>query len=222
MLRCLSPALRWATEEDLIPGNFVGDLRKLPTRKRTRILAFNELAAIWHACGKFRGGSARSYARLVRFLMLTGARRSEAAGIRYGHVCNGIWLQTDNKSSRPHLLPLPRMALDLLGEGTAGDLCFPGRGGPVSGFGKFKLRLDEGAGVTGWILHDLRRTLVSGLADLGVDEMTIRSVINHAVTTGTLSHYLHAALEEQRRVALQRWVTELQKAIDVAGQRVAP
>ena len=50
LLGYLGPVLRWAAQEDLIPTNFVPDLRKAPERKRDRVLSRAELAAIWHAC----------------------------------------------------------------------------------------------------------------------------------------------------------------------------
>ena len=50
LLGYLGPVLRWAAQEDLIPTNFMPDLRKAPERKRDRVLSRAELAAIWHAC----------------------------------------------------------------------------------------------------------------------------------------------------------------------------
>jgi len=219
LLRNLGPLWRWACQEELVVNNFIGDLRKSPGKKRTRILAPEELRAVWNAGENFgTEQAARSYARLVRFLMVTGARLSEGASLRHGHVLNHVWRQLDNKSSRPHKLPLPQIAIDQLGEGTATELCFPGQRGEISGFSKLKKQLDEASGISGWTIHDLRRSFISGLGDLGFDEMTIKATVNHATVTGALSHYMVAELENQKRAALQAWADRLAR---ITGARRA-
>lgn len=215
LLRNLSPVLKWAAQEDIISTNFVGDLRKSPARKRKRKLSTDELRAIWKACDSFgTETAAKSYARLIRFLMLTGCRLSEGTGIKHGHILDGVWRQGDrNKSERDHKLRLPKLALAQLGTGAAQELCFPGqrKGSEISGFSKLKAALDEACGVKGWVVHDLRRTFISGLADLGIDQMTIKATVNHATVTGALSHYMLAELEKQKTAALQAWADSLSK-----------
>jgi hypothetical protein len=48
----------------------------------------------------------------------------------------------------------------------------------VSGFSKAKIEIDEVAGVEDWTLHDLRRTMASGMARLGVETGPIFLVWN--------------------------------------------
>ena len=63
---------------------------------------------------------------MVRFLLLTAQRRDEAASLRHGHILDGVWRQTENKASRPHSLPLPPLALALVGQGEARETsCLP-------------------------------------------------------------------------------------------------
>ena len=52
------PVLKWAAQEDLIPANFVPDIRTAPEEKRSRKLTEAEIKAIWNACGNL--GSTRS------------------------------------------------------------------------------------------------------------------------------------------------------------------
>ena len=70
---------------------------------------------------------AKNYGRMVRFLLLTAQRRDEAASLRHGHILDGVWRQTENKASRPHSLPLPPLALTLVGQGDARDFVFAGQ-----------------------------------------------------------------------------------------------
>ena len=50
LLAYLGPVFRWAAQEDLIPTNFVRDVRRAPERKRKRVLSPTELKAIWEGC----------------------------------------------------------------------------------------------------------------------------------------------------------------------------
>ena len=101
MLAYLGPAMRWAAQEDLIPHNFVPDIRRRPRKAHAR-LPDAEMAAIWRACGGLgKGEAAKSFGRMVRFLLVTAQRRDDAASLRYGHILDGTWRQTTNKSDRP-------------------------------------------------------------------------------------------------------------------------
>src|SRR4051794_35498220 len=105
MLGYLGPVMRWAAQEDLIPFNFVRDLRRAPERKRERVLTHKEVTAVWCACEKLDDGPAsRSFGCLVRFLLVTAQRRDEGASLRHGDILDGVWRQRDNKSMRPHAL----------------------------------------------------------------------------------------------------------------------
>ena len=158
LLASTSAMMRWASEEDLIEVNFATAIRRTPEQKRERVLSKQEIKAIWRACENFGPhGVANSYARLVRFLLLTGQRRTEVAALRHGHILNGVWRQTENKAMRPHSLTLPPLALELVGKGEARDYVFPGRLGQICGFSKWKTALDAASGVEGWVVHDIRK-----------------------------------------------------------------
>ena len=215
LLAYLGPVLKWASSEDLILHSFVGDLRKGPERKRSRVLTRDEIAAIWDAAGKLDGGgSAPAFGRMTKFLLLTAQRRDEAASLLHGHILDGTWKQDRNKADRPHRLKLSEMALQLIGTGEAKDLCFSGVSGKLSGFGKLKRKLDEKSGVSGWVLHDLRRTAATAMQDLGVDEMAIKGVLNHAIP-GVSGVYLRSTLEKQKAEALQLWADEVARITGV-------
>ena len=54
-------------------------------------------------------------------------------------------------------------------------------------FQKFKAKLDEAASLAPWIVHDLRRTFVSGGAKLRFPVAVIERCLNH--TSGTFRLY---------------------------------
>ncbi len=213
MLATLGPALRWAAEEDLIESNFVTAIRRSPPTKRERVLTKTEIKAIWQACGKLGGGEVpTNYGRMVRFLLVTAQRRDEAAALRHGHILNAVWRQSENKASRPHSLPLPPLALSLIGRGEARDYVFAGHRGKIGAFSMLKRQLDQVSGVTDWRLHDLRRTAATNMQELGIRNDVVSSVLNHALP-GVTAVYLRAELEKQKAEALATWATALTRIV---------
>jgi integrase len=78
-------------------------------------------------------------------------------------------------------------------------LVFPGeRGTPFSGWSKAKSALDTASGVSGWWLHDLRRTLATGLQRLGVRLEVNEAVLN--LLSGSRAGI--AGTAEEKRAAL--------------------
>ncbi len=143
---------------------------KPPSRtvERSRVLSDPELAAILLATDKMGfpfGGH-------VKLLVLTAQRRSEVSTLRWGDLDfdHRTWTQlaASNKSGRTHIVPLSDLALETIRSlpRLHDELVFPARGkdNPVSGYSKWKRKLDQISGVTGWTLHDLRRTAATGMA----------------------------------------------------------
>ncbi len=89
-----------------------------------------------------------------------------------------------------------------------GELVFSGDGRTVfQGYGKAKARLDGVCGVRAWTLHDLRRTVVSGMARLGIAPHVADKVLNHQSGTisGVTAVYQRHEFLAERREALERW-----------------
>jgi integrase len=129
-------------------------------RRRQRILSDDELRAVWKAAE----GQQTPFGWLVRFVLFTMTRRNEAARMSRAEVVNGNWTIPGprHKSKNDFLLPLSAAASDLLGTipviGRNGWVFTTNGTTPISGFSKFKAEFDKLCGVTGWRLHDLRRT----------------------------------------------------------------
>lgn len=81
--------------------------------------------------------------------------------------------------------------------------CTPSR----NGLSKLKRQLDEQSTVTDWTLPDLRRTVVSGMARLGVPPHIADKVLNHQSGTisGVAAVYQRNEFLPERRDALDRW-----------------
>jgi integrase len=78
---------------------------------------------------------------------------------------------------------------------------------PVTGFSRMKERLDAAAGVTDWTLHDIRRTVASGLQRLGVRLEVTEAVLNHrsGSMAGIVGVYQRHDYAAEKRDALARW-----------------
>ena len=160
-----------------------------------------------------RREAAANYGRLIRFLLLTGQRLDNAASAAASatfSTANGTSAKTRRRARSGS--NCPKAALDLIGSGTARDLVFPGLHGKLSGYSRLKADLDKACGVEGWVVHDLRRTFASEMQTLGVDEMIIRALLNHAVP-GITQNYFRAALDEGKTKALGDWADRLAKIV---------
>jgi integrase len=133
---------------------------KVKERARKRFLTDAELKAVWNAAR----ASAGPFGAYVQFLLLTGARRNEAALMSRSELSGSDWLlpEARNKTKVDFLRPLPRAAMDVLGKLPVmgnGKLFFTGNGRtPIGGLGKRLADLHKASGTSGWTLHDLRRT----------------------------------------------------------------
>src|ERR671938_1883083 len=87
-------------------------------------------------------------------------------------------------------------------------MVFSGDGRTVfQGYGKAKAKLDAVSGVSDWTLHDLRRTVVSGMARLGIAPHVADKILNHQSGTisGVAAVYQRHEFLKERREALDLW-----------------
>jgi integrase len=213
----------WALDRGLVQTNPAAGIRK-PGRERSRdrVLSDQELSAIWHAAGT-AGWPASG---LIRLLICTALRRDEIARLSWDEIDLVrrmlVLSGARTKSGRPVEAPLNTLALETiealprLGDGWV----FPARrhttNNPISGFGKLKARLDQLSGVASWRVHDIRRTVASGMARLGTPPQVLARVLNHspgAGLPGVLSVYNRHGYDAEARAALEGWSRELERII---------
>lgn len=190
-------------------------------RARDRVLSDDELAAVWAACADLG-----RYGLIVRLLILTGARREEVGRLRWSEIelGSGLWrLPSErSKNGQPHVIhlsPLSMKSIPATG-GSPNELVFAGqRGTAFSGWSKSKRKLDEVSGVTDWRLHDLRRTLASGLAAQEFRIEVADLILNHHPSTMnavTRAYQQHDFLRE-RKEALDAWSKHVERLAASVG-----
>jgi integrase len=193
--------------------------------------------AIWRGTDTL----AAPYAAMVKLLILTGARVREVAGLRWSELSPDLSLWTlpkeRVKNGREHRLPLPPAARGIIGavpriQGSDYVLTFTGER-PVDGHSAVKRALDQGSRVTGWTLHDLRRTLATNLQRLGVRLEVTEAVLNHTSGSrrGIVGVYQKYQYDTEKAAALEAWADRLaaliegraeagSNVIDLAGRKV--
>ena len=210
----LSAFFGWAIGEGVVEVNpVIGTNKASKGVSRERVLSDAELVAIWNAA------PASDYGRIVKVLMLTGQRRDEIAGLRRSELKQAgmIALPAERtKNSRPHDVPLSIQAQAVLDEVPARDgrayVFGQGEGG-FSGYSKAKQAMDATAGLSEpWTLHDLRRTMATRMADLGVQPHVIESILNHVSghKAGVAGVYNRSTYAAEKRAALDLWGIHIQ------------
>jgi integrase len=182
-----------------------------PTRERSRhrILADDELRPVLTA-GRALGFP---FSSIVEFLALTGQRRDEVSRMAWDHVDDDrrLWVipPEHSKNGKPHIVHLSEPAICVLRNvPCTGPLVFSLDGTtPFQRYSKAKKRLDRVSGVRGWTLHDLRRTVVSGMARLGIAPHVADKILNHQSGTisGVAAVYQRHEFLNEREEALRRW-----------------
>jgi integrase len=176
----------WATRCDDFRTPLVRGMRRINAKERARdrILSDDELRAVWTAAGSDEFGA------LVEFLLLTAARRNEAVRMAWSEISNGTGTWTlpssRNKTKAELVRPLSKAAqaaLARLPRTADSDLVFSYGGHRLyNNIARLKERFDKTCGVSGWRLHDLRRTARSLMSRAGVPNDHAEHCLGHVVS----------------------------------------
>jgi integrase len=208
----------WARQRGLIEVSPCTDVeRPAPEHSRDRVLTDDELKAVWRSCEELGW----PFGSLVRFLILTGQRRGEVAGMRWSELdlAGKAWMlpKERTKNNQAHAVPLSRQAVEILEKAPrfVGEFVFTLDGEtPATGFGRAKKRLDAALpGALPWVLHDVRRTVATSMARLGVALPTVEKVLNHRSGSfrGIVGVYQRHDYASEMRAALQCWAAHIER-----------
>lgn len=220
----------WAVERGDIERSPVEGFKGPPSvASRDRVLSDDELRLVWLGAEKL----GPPFGSMIRVLLATGQRREEVAAMDWRELdqTNAQWeipaLRAKNK--KVHLVPLNDLAVTILND-VAGGRAWPKKGliftttgtTPVSGYSRAKSRLDRtivelsGAdGIAAWRLHDLRRTLATGLQRLGVRFEVTEAVLNHISGSkgGVAGVYQRHDWKQEKRDALAAWSAHVERVV---------
>ncbi|MEP6868707.1 MAG: integrase family protein [Novosphingobium sp.] len=148
-------------------------------KPRERYLSEAEIRLFWQACDKLGWPFGPGF----KLLLLTGQRRGEVFDASIGEIDMDTWIipGARAKNGKMHIVPLVALAKEIIGSLPAMDgseKLFPVKDNPdasVNGFSKGHPRLlremaklQDNKPVEHFILHDLRRTVATGMQRIGV------------------------------------------------------
>ncbi|MBB5685658.1 tyrosine-type recombinase/integrase [Sphingobium boeckii] len=232
----------WAISEGDIKESPLTGMEAPPLpQSRDRVLDDGELRLAWITSGKMD----YPFGPLIRLLISTGKRLEEVSGLDWKELdrASAMWSLPGSRSKNKdgHECPLSALAIAELDGMAKGDT-WPRRGfvftttgeTSVSGHSRAKTRIDkamaeigakeakergeEAEDVPHWKLHDLRRTVATGLQRLGVRFEVTEAVLNHlsGSKSGIAGVYQRHDWKAEKRAALDAWAVHIERSL-VAG-----
>lgn len=197
ILALLSVLFNHAVRDEVRADNPVKGVRRYHEEKRERYLSPEELQRLISVLNESKAATAD----IIRLLLLTGARRSEASQMRWQDVDlgQGTWTKPSahTKQRKVHKVPLSPAALEVLrrlraGAGLEEVYVFPGRtrNGPRRRLNKYWATICKKAKLESVRIHDLRHTHASILASSGLSLPIIGQLLGHTQVS-TTARYAH-------------------------------
>ena len=206
----------WCIERDILQSDPTAGMARVGNGKsRDHVLSDDELARVWRTADGV-------YGLVVRMLALTGARREEIAQLRWSEIAgNTITLEgSPTKTGAPHIIPLSSAAQTLLASVpriAGSDYVFTANGTkPITAWSSPKIALDAASGVTGWRIHDLRRTVATGMQKLGVTLQVVEAVLGHTSGSrgGIVGVYQRHDYAKEKAAALKLWGNHVMASVN--------
>ena len=240
---CLSAAIAWGIRHDNNPRNLnaktqfhiktnpvlqvAKPLEEVKTGERA--LDANEIHDLWRMLDD--SGLSINTEYVLKLILSTGGQRvMEVAHAEWSEfdLQKGLWIipkrRTKNRK-HAHLVPLNRMALNLLNElhpiTGRGKFLFPinrpkiVRAIPVTSISKACQRLCEREGFEPFTPRDLRRSVKTFLAEMSVKKEIRDRIMNHAMRSDVAeAHYNMHDYKKEKQVALNKWGARLTSFIN--------
>lgn len=231
-LAALRRALSWALSEDLIAVNpasgIVTNIQEMP---KDRALTSDEIRTFWNKLDDAPIGERTRFA--LRLVLVTGQRPGEVCGASKAEIdlSAGIWSipKERAKNRQAHIVPLSNLAKDLFRHAMAqepdSEFVFATKARVKDGLAKPKAMASHalshalrdslkalGMQKEPFTPHDLRRTVATHMARLGIPDRTVGKVLNHGTElrrTITARVYIQHDFLAEKKGALDAWADEL-------------
>jgi len=217
----------YAVGQDIVSENPVSGLKSYSLGElRDRILSSEEIKRLWVWLST--PDLTPDMADALRLQLCLGTRIGESAGISAEEIDQSAWIWTlpaqRSKNKKPRLTPIVGLAREILAvrlknvQRGALFRCENGRilrsNDVACALGNRRCRMP----LEHFVSHDLRRTVATGLVDLGVSHEVVAAVIGHEigsnVTRILTKHYNRTDRIDRKRFALDAWDKHLR---DIVG-----
>ena len=214
----LSKFYVWAIGEGICDHNpVVGTNTRAENNPRERSLSDEEAARVWIEAPD------NNYGHILKLILLTGCRRDEIGSLRWSEIdteARTITLPRERtKNGQEHVVPLSDAALAIIADIKRGDRepVFAKRQNGFSDYSHSKAKFDEVVKLKDdWTLHDLRRTVRTGMGKLGVQPHIAEAVLNH-LPPRLIRTYDRNTYAAEKKAALDQWASHLKVAIAQAS-----
>jgi integrase len=217
----------WAMGKRKVDRNPAERLELNPERSRDRVLSEDEIKAFWTGVDKLPMEPATKL--VLRLALLTGQRLDEIAGASLKELDfkRAVWTIPGErtKNGLTHTVPLSSLALSLF----RGAKKTPAPDGYLfpsakdngrlrrRSISRALLRNSDALKIKKFTPHDLRRTVASQMAALGIDRIVTGKVLNHAsvdrdTVTGMI--YDRHSYDVEKMRAMERWADRLVEIIE--------
>jgi len=227
----LKHLMSWCVESGIIDVSPISGMKpRAKEQPRERVLTDDELGALWAVFGD----EGYPFGDCMKLLMLSGQRRAEVAEMRWSELDleKRLWTLPSMraKNGKQHTVPITDAMLEVLRKTPRffnSDYVVTTTGkSPVSGFGRVKDRLDRALpeGTEPWIIHDLRRTMSTNMAMLGVPQPVTEALLNHktGVVSGVAAIYNVYSYADEKREALAIWSQHVMELVRKQNDEIAP
>lgn len=216
---------RFAESRELVSASPIEKLTRMDFDarpvKREVTLRLDEVVELWHALDDRNRCKADPITiAALKMLILTGQREREVTDAEWSEfdLNAGLWKipASRTKKERAHLIHLAPQAVAILEnlKPLTGKMRHvfasplkenqPIYGRSVNNALLTMFNLGKLPNITRCHVHDLRRTLITRLPDIGFEPFIGHKIANH-VLPGVLAHYNHAEYMPQREAALKMW-----------------
>jgi len=221
----LSKFFSWACGEGLAENNPAALTNKNPEKSRDRVLSRNELKQVWAALPD------SDYGAIVKLLVLTRQRATEISDLQWSEIDHERGLislpPSRTKNRRRHVLPMSDMVRTIVearAQNGRDHVFGVGQQRGFSGWSRAKNNLDEGVKIPSWRVHDIRRSVATQMAEIGIQPHIIEAVLNHVSghKSGVAGIYNRAAYESEKTTALNRWAAHVAAIVEGWDNNVMP
>lgn len=227
LVRCFN----YACEAGILDANPLAGIKRSKSEPRERALNDAEVRAVW--CGLDGGNLHAGTALALKLILATGQRPGEIAGLAWDELDGDVWTipATRAKNGRAHRVPLSALAVELLDQARtlAGESAYvfhsphrrpadpavpADRDRPLDrhSLSRAVARNLERFGTAAWTPHDLRRTMRTGLAALGIPHEIAERVVGHTQDRITATYNQHS-YDREKRAALDAWARRLAEIV---------
>ena len=214
----------FAVERDIISITPCYSIKALAKEnRRDRLLSEEEIKIFWYA---LENTGMSEYTKLaLKLQLVTGQRKGEIVSAEWDEfdLKKGCWTIPANKSknNNNHLVPLSKLALELLEElktlSKDSKWLFPSPNGnshiiPTAASHAVRKNIKKFKDVKPFTPHDLRRTAASHMTALGVSRLVVSKLLNHVENSVTAIYDRHT-YDKEKRAAVDVWATKLKNIL---------